>query len=651
MDDAAQTPRTLEAAPSFNRTVLCLLCAVVMAYGWGWRGSYGHEAGAMLPGALLAMAACLCSARQDWHRRTAVAGLFGAMGWYVGGSLSNMEHTLYIVSDSLPDVAYGYFGIGLIGLLWSGVGGAVLALAFTRPRSELQRFVGPLIALHVFWILLSFYFALNPEHRLGLHRFGNELFPKGDWYTAVTVLLVCGTFWLVRPKDRSGARLLIDCAIGWWISYLILIKFGGLRLAPPHRGENWGGVIGILVVLLLYLYRQKNRAGLMLALHATLAGCIGFIVAVFIHVPIRLEWGPLPGIAPWKIGEESFGLLMGLGVALSIAYLLRGGLAAPPEDTEREPLDLFSAFVLLIVMMWMNLYKNVRDWGPYRYDVLPKEPMYGLLAWQWFFIVGVLLTLIAVYCLVQYRDRRLMMVPHTAFEKGGMLFTVVLMVSLVAGVCHRVPDWQIRSWVSVYSEVSYSILALVSFWLLLTRSTEGLSAAGPPTPGVAADDACWNVGWRYWSLWASVPLLILVVTGLTLGMQEGPHPERGRKRFGPDAYWRQVRMLTGGWRAVYRVQNLDDEGRTVENLPLTQLEFAERTDVTATLADGERMTDVHRWFHSNPYSRLEWYGKLPDHPNRVVLTMRFKEKRLYVPWPPSAPEQGYVVFEHAGPRP
>ena len=63
MNDAAQIPRPLEAAPPFSRAMLCLLCAVVMAYGWGWRGSYGHEAGAMLPGALLAMAACLCSAR------------------------------------------------------------------------------------------------------------------------------------------------------------------------------------------------------------------------------------------------------------------------------------------------------------------------------------------------------------------------------------------------------------------------------------------------------------------------------------------------------------------------------------------------------------------------------------------------------------
>ena len=31
----------------------CALAAVAMAYGWGYRGTVGHEAGAMVPGALL----------------------------------------------------------------------------------------------------------------------------------------------------------------------------------------------------------------------------------------------------------------------------------------------------------------------------------------------------------------------------------------------------------------------------------------------------------------------------------------------------------------------------------------------------------------------------------------------------------------------
>lgn len=33
-----------------------------MSVGWGFRGDYGHEAGAMVPGALVAWAVCLAQA-------------------------------------------------------------------------------------------------------------------------------------------------------------------------------------------------------------------------------------------------------------------------------------------------------------------------------------------------------------------------------------------------------------------------------------------------------------------------------------------------------------------------------------------------------------------------------------------------------------
>ncbi len=63
----------------------CALAAIAMAYGWAYRGTVGHEAGAMIPGALLGLVLCLGSGRLDWHRRAAVVGLFAAVGWAWGG--------------------------------------------------------------------------------------------------------------------------------------------------------------------------------------------------------------------------------------------------------------------------------------------------------------------------------------------------------------------------------------------------------------------------------------------------------------------------------------------------------------------------------------------------------------------------------------
>ncbi|MDZ4861079.1 MAG: hypothetical protein SGI88_19075, partial [Candidatus Hydrogenedentes bacterium] len=71
-----------------SRFYMCVLAAVVMAYGWGYRGIVGHEGGAMVPAAMAGLAVCLGSRRADWHRRAAVAGLFAAVGWSWGGSLS-----------------------------------------------------------------------------------------------------------------------------------------------------------------------------------------------------------------------------------------------------------------------------------------------------------------------------------------------------------------------------------------------------------------------------------------------------------------------------------------------------------------------------------------------------------------------------------
>ena len=65
-----------------------LLVGLAMSVGWGIRGDYGHEAGAAIPGALLGLAVCLASGREDWWRRASIMGLCGAIGWAFGGQMS-----------------------------------------------------------------------------------------------------------------------------------------------------------------------------------------------------------------------------------------------------------------------------------------------------------------------------------------------------------------------------------------------------------------------------------------------------------------------------------------------------------------------------------------------------------------------------------
>src|SRR5579859_380166 len=88
-----------------------VLTGVSLSVGWGIRGNFGHEFGAMIPGALAAMAAVLTSGRADWWRRVAYFATFGALGWSFGGSMSYMQVVAYTHSGDSLTVLYGFAGL------------------------------------------------------------------------------------------------------------------------------------------------------------------------------------------------------------------------------------------------------------------------------------------------------------------------------------------------------------------------------------------------------------------------------------------------------------------------------------------------------------------------------------------------------------
>ena len=87
--------------PSFKVTSI-LLVMLSLSIGWGIRGNYGHEYGAMIAGALAGMAAALVSGREDWRRRLPYFAFFGALGWAFGGSIAYMHPPTYTETGHLP---------------------------------------------------------------------------------------------------------------------------------------------------------------------------------------------------------------------------------------------------------------------------------------------------------------------------------------------------------------------------------------------------------------------------------------------------------------------------------------------------------------------------------------------------------------------
>ena len=103
--------------------VAILLAALSLSIGWGIRGNYGHEFGAMLPGVLAAIVVALVSGREDWRQRVAYFAFFGGVGWGFGGSMSYGQVLGYTHSGHLATQTYGFAALFVIGFLWAALGG------------------------------------------------------------------------------------------------------------------------------------------------------------------------------------------------------------------------------------------------------------------------------------------------------------------------------------------------------------------------------------------------------------------------------------------------------------------------------------------------------------------------------------------------
>lgn len=491
-----------------------VLSGLAMSVGWGFRGDYGHEAGAMVPGALLGLSICLASGRQDWWQRASIMAMCGAVGWAFGGQMSYGQIIGYTASDSLPDVVYGYGCLFLIGGLWAGTGSGILALGVTRPRSYLERFAGPLVVLWLVWFASD---LSGLTERLVDAWYLHDT----DWVAALSALLVAAVYAVLVPRNRPACTLIICLAAGWWGGYIILTGLLGLRMTPP-RSDNWSGCVGLFIALVLYLICQKNRAGLIIALWGFLVGGLGFAVGDFVNMLGRAQWGPigqvaaLQGLDYWKWMEQLFGLIMGIGVGLVFLRSMRRRLPPPVEDQESGNLNTVALLFLLLVMMWSNLFKNVRNW--IKGNAIPEE-FFGIPAKWWFLLVGLMLSATVLIAIVRNRRRDLPLAPVSTFGRGQLLFLVILWVSITGAFMQTFPGMAGKG----------VFLVHLSFWItggvcsLIVLGLSGRSVT-QGEPQVALSDLFWKAGARHWIGWLLIPILIILLAYLTTSLSESPLP-------------------------------------------------------------------------------------------------------------------------------
>jgi len=313
--------RSANASPSLLVTLL--LCATAGGMGWGIRGQYGHETGAMIAGLLVALVIGLLFCRGQTSLFTARVAALTAIGIGFGGAMTYGQ-TVGLSHDpqfngNWEALRWGMLGLAVIGGVWVGFAGVLMGMGLGGKRySALE------IAL-LFMFLISLYF-------MGLFLF-NEPFD---------------------PANRRLPRIYFSGAWYW--------QPNNDALRP--RPECWGGLLLALLGLWSYAaFWKRDVMACNVGLFAMLFGAIGFPTGQSVQAyhswnKADFQVGWLGAIEPymnwWNTMETIFGAILGMGLGLGV-WLNRHRIAPAAVDEVEIPLRAEAPLLLAyagVIAVW-----------------------------------------------------------------------------------------------------------------------------------------------------------------------------------------------------------------------------------------------------------------------------------------------------------
>jgi hypothetical protein len=492
------------ASPGLSGLAI-LFVALALSIGWGVRGNWGHEFGAMIPGALSAMAVVLVSGRDDWYRRIAFFAFFGAVGWSFGGSISYMQVIAFTHSGHAPSVLYGFACLFLIGFLWAAAGGAGTALSAFLDRDRLTELLLPTSAVFAGWVLQDLFFGayfngvrlLDTQIFSGLRQQLNEgLITREqfkdqikwidwndtDWIAVVVAAAAVLLLALVRRRVCWGTSLVLHLCAGWWLGFTVLTVGLGLRMTPP-RGDNWAGALGMTSALFLFLYRHREWGITWTALVTGLFGGLGFSGATLIKLVLvqsefqqRVFGGPIA--SNWhSILEQTFGFISGVGVALAIGFWCTRAprrSEQPPVRRWAEPLCVL--FVMLAIT-YVNIVKNLEAVWLKEGRILHEE-LWGVSTYSWFSVAYLALAIVVALPLwAYYRGREIAVLPASRLGKGQLFFIIFLWWIVLGNLSRTVPFAEQRLITEGVIHINACLCTLLALLLPSRERTAGADAS------------------------------------------------------------------------------------------------------------------------------------------------------------------------------
>jgi hypothetical protein len=401
------------------KTVAILGTALSLSVGWGIRGNFGHEYGAMIPGALASMAAVLLCGRDDWWARTPQFGMFGALGWSFGGSISYMQVIAYTHSGHSPSVLYGFASLFLIGFLWAALGGAGAALPACLSREQLKEFYAPLTAVLVAWCVQDVVVPWVERGDAQFRQASPLYWYDTDWLAALTAIAAILFLAVVRRRVDTASALILYMAVGWWIGFLLLVVAFGWRMTPP-RGDNWAGCVGMVAGLWLFLQRRQWTGVTLGSLITGFIGGFGFATATLLKlVEIKSGWE-----TNWhSVLEQTYGFINGVGLGLAMLVLARRSPALPDAGRMDRASTNYSLVFVLLIITYVNLRKNPAVWVQSK--AIPNE-LYGWPPEMWFNLGYAVLGAMMIALLIWRERRPLDIIPISTLGKGQLLYVVFL---------------------------------------------------------------------------------------------------------------------------------------------------------------------------------------------------------------------------------
>jgi hypothetical protein len=398
---------------------MIFLTALSLSVGWGIRGNFGHEYGAMIPGALAALAAVLLVGRTDWHRRCVFFAFFGALGWSFGGSISYMQVIAYTHSGHSASVLYGFACLFVIGFLWAALGGAGTALPALLDRDQLTEFFVPLTAVFIGWtlqdVVIAGWFAVDPAYRQTSRLYWYDT----DWLGALVAIVAVLALAAARRRLDPASRLILHMAVGWWIGFLVLVNLFGWRMTPP-RGDNWAGCVGMVGGMWIY-FQRRGWTGLTFASLVTgFIGGFGFATATLLKL-IGLTSG-------WQTNwhsllEQTYGFINGVGVAVALLWLARRAPVVSDEPPVRRWTEPWALGFVLLGITYLNLSKNPAAWV--KAKSVPAM-LLGFSAEMWFGLAYLALAVAFIVLVLTHCRRPLPLLPASWLGRGQCLYLLFL---------------------------------------------------------------------------------------------------------------------------------------------------------------------------------------------------------------------------------